>query len=101
MLNDISAKYESLKGHYAQLLSSFDQSEELRKVYKQLIVDQKLEINRLGAQGAEGIKSASYAVTDYHNDHSLAIAPITAEINRYRNLVSLDNQRNMIPTNDL
>jgi len=39
MLTEIAAKYETLKGNYAQLLSSFDQSEELRKVYKQLIVD--------------------------------------------------------------
>ena len=40
-------KYKYLKGNYSQLLASYDQSEELRKVYKQLVNDQASEIQKL------------------------------------------------------
>ena len=43
-------KYRYLKGNYSQLLASYDQSEELRKVYKQLVNDQASEIQKLRDQ---------------------------------------------------
>ena len=43
-------KYKNLKGNYSQLLASYDQSEELRKVYKQLVNDQASEIQKLRDQ---------------------------------------------------
>ena len=43
-------KYKYLKGNYSQLLASYDQSEELRKVYKQLVNDQASEIQKLRDQ---------------------------------------------------
>ena len=33
-LGEVNEKYEGLRQNYSQLLTSFDQSEELRKVYK-------------------------------------------------------------------
>ena len=36
---EISQKYEGLRKNYNELLTSFDQSEELRKIYKQLVID--------------------------------------------------------------
>ena len=50
---EIAAKYEGLRYNYNELLTSFDQSEELRKVYKQLVVDQRSEIGKIRAQLAE------------------------------------------------
>ena len=38
-LNEVNKKYDELRGNYSQLIGSFDQSEELRKVYKKLVVD--------------------------------------------------------------
>ena len=50
---EIAVKYEGLRQNYNELLTSFDQSEELRKVYKQLVVDQRSEIGKIRAQLAE------------------------------------------------
>ena len=50
---EIAHKYEGLRANYNELLTSFDQSEELRKVYKQLVVDQRGEIGKIRAQLAE------------------------------------------------
>ena len=41
---EVEKKYAGLKEQYEKLLKSYDQSEELRKVYKQIIVDQRNEI---------------------------------------------------------
>ena len=46
-LNEVNKKYDELRGNYSQLIGSFDQSEELRKVYKKLVVDQRNEITNL------------------------------------------------------
>jgi len=35
----VNQKYKDLKSHYKNLLSSFDQSEDLRKIYKKLVID--------------------------------------------------------------
>ncbi len=43
-IEQVGQKYDNLRTNYSQLLNSFDQSEELRKVYKQLVVDQRMEI---------------------------------------------------------
>ena len=50
---EMTVKYEGLRGNYNELLTSFDQSEELRKVYKQLVVDQRSEIGKIRAELAE------------------------------------------------
>ena len=44
---DLEHKYGGLKKSYEQLLKSFDQSEELRKIYKQIVVDQRNEIKNM------------------------------------------------------
>ncbi len=33
-IEQVGLKYDNLRSNYSQLLNSFDQSEELRKVYK-------------------------------------------------------------------
>ena len=50
---EMTFKYEGLRKNYNELLSSFDQSEELRKIYKQLVVDQRSEINKIKTQLSE------------------------------------------------
>lgn len=50
---EVTQKYEGLRKNYNELLTSFDQSEELRKIYKQLVVDQRNEINKIKGQLGE------------------------------------------------
>ena len=47
---ELLQKYEGLRKNYNKLITSFDQSEELRKIYKQLVVDQRNEINNIKYQ---------------------------------------------------
>ena len=66
---EISQKYEGLRKNYNELLTSFDQSEELRKIYKQLVIDQRDEINRMKQRLAvpeePGYRSLSPVPQDY------------------------------------
>ena len=43
----MTAKYEGLRHNYNDLVDSFDQSNELRDIYKKLLVDQREEINKM------------------------------------------------------
>ena len=71
----INQKYEGLRKNYNELLTSFDQSEELRKVYKQLVIDQRDEINRmkqqLNGQDEQGYRSLSPVAKDYRESNSI------------------------------
>ena len=71
----INQKYEGLRKNYNELLTSFDQSEELRKVYKQLVIDQRDEINRmkqqLNGQDEQGYRSLSPVAKDYREANSI------------------------------
>lgn len=68
-LEKVDEKYHKLRGNYAELLTSFDQSEELRKVYKTLVVDQKNEIMQLKGQLEESKKAKSSSVHGDSTQH--------------------------------
>ena len=45
--DELESQLNELQDNYKQLLNSFDQSEELRRIYYQLVKDQRVEIQRL------------------------------------------------------
>ena len=53
-----------MKKSYEQLLHSFDQSEELRKIYKQIVLDQRKELESIKGGGPPGhMRGASHEGT--------------------------------------
>ena len=87
-LDRMQYKYQGLKGHYKQLLSSFDQSEDLRKVYKKLVLDQRAEIQKMQDQIEDLMMDKNKSIFNSNVDSNAddAAAPIS---NRQQNQVDL------------
>ena len=60
---EVTQKYESLKKNYEDLLLSFDKSEELRKIYKHIVFDQRNEITSIKNKHIEYVRGSRLNVT--------------------------------------
>ena len=62
--HEVTQKYENLKKSYEDLLLSYDKSEELRKIYKHIVLDQRNEITSIKNKHIEVVRGTRLNVTN-------------------------------------